>query len=165
MNSLISQFFAFLMFSFLGTSLCYSQNALAYDMAFEIKRVYPSFSIDRNQLDQANTLVELHKIYKEDWVDRYHSVEISTRIDGQLVKKIGQTNLLTPEQKDIMSRADNGSEISVLVKYLPKNNLSSNVEREMSFKFKIDPEKGARFSKGDQELREYLKAVSIHFWF
>lgn len=153
---------------FLTTFLAKAQDKVSQSPPFEVQKVYPYISITKAQLAAANSLADLktksNKLdleYKPSWVSRYISVEIQVCQDGELITAIGKTDILTEEQKDLLSKADSEKEIQVKINYWPKNNLVLNDSKTIDFSFSLDPENTAAFPKGEEALYEYLDKTVI----
>jgi len=134
-----------------------AQDSLAFDLSYDIHRVYPSLSITRDNLGEAHLIGDLSKYYKPSWVKEYISVEIMTSVDGTLTSISSINDIITPAQEELMANADVGADIKVKARYMPENNLTHNVAREMGFTFTVEPEKEAGYAGGKKRLKEYLK--------
>jgi len=139
----------------------YSQDPLMSGLWYEVYKVYPPLSITKEKLSEAQTLLDLNKNYKSAWVREYLSVEISAIHEGRPKKATGKNSTLSQEQKDLMNKADVGTAISVVVQYIPENNLKQNDPKQMDFTFVLDPEIEAKYADGSQQLKEYLKEKAI----
>ena len=126
------------------------------DFSIQINKVQKYVSISPDQLAEASTLSDLNHYYKSDWVKVYKTVETEVISNGKKQKLITTNSAITPEQKQLIQSADNGSSIDVIVKYLPNNTLSETKVREMDFSFKIDPAKDATCANGEDYLDNYL---------
>lgn len=124
---------------------------------YEVKQVYRPLSISKATLTSADKLSELNKHYKADWVKEYKSVTIIACVDGIKKEVSSKSSAITPEQKELMSNADAGTNINVSAVYLPDNNLKSNDIHEMGFEFMVNPEVDAEFPGGQKELNSYIK--------
>ena len=124
---------------------------------YEVKQVYRPLSISKAKLHSADKLSDLNKHYKADWVKEYKSVTIVACIDGVKKEVTSKSSSLTQDQKDLMSEADAGTDISVSAFYLPNNNLKSNDIHEMGFEFMVNPEVDASFPGGETQLNAYIK--------
>ena len=123
--------------------------------------MYPSPSITKEEVRKAHALIDLNKHYKPSWVREYISVEISTHHQGNIKKSTGKNDILTQEQKEQLNSADVNTEIAVKVKYIPENTLKQNDPKEFNFSFKIDPDREATYTGGQQQLKKYLKENAI----
>jgi len=142
-------------------ALLFSQETTDFDLTFDVKKIFPYISVSSDQLNEAKTLNDLNERFESDWVQEYHSVELIVYNDSTLERAFGKSELLTKKQKEILSMADPNTEIQVLVKYLPKNNLQENEEKELEFSFTIDPDQVAEFPGGKEEMRAFFKAQAI----
>ena len=141
--------------------LGYSQEGLPTELSYEVHRFYPSFFITKEKLKEAETLVDLNRYYKSSWVREYISVEVLTTYQGKESKAVSKNDTLTQEQKNFIDRVDPGTDILVKVLYLPENNLTHNEPKENNFSFKVDPESGASYVGGQQQLNQYLQEKVI----
>ena len=139
----------------------YSQEGIGSALSYEIFRVYPSYTITRDELHNAKKLVDLYKYYDHSWVNEYKSVEIVAINDGKVVKAIGEDNNITQKQMDIMRSSDNATEIEVTVHYIPDNTLPDKEVKKNNFTFSIDPDNDAIYEGGEAALKHYLKANAI----
>ncbi|MFN0175701.1 MAG: energy transducer TonB [Saprospiraceae bacterium] len=128
---------------------------------YEVNRVYPYLSVSKEQLKAANSIAEFNRHFKPSWVRAYESVTVSTTIQGKLQQSVSNSDVLTPAQKDNLSRVDAGTEISVVVRYLPENTLQHNDIQEFDFKFSVNPEFEASFAGGTEALMQYLQKTAI----
>lgn len=156
-NKLFVILFISLAFPYPGASQGSSTNELKY----EVNRIYPYISIPKETLNKAQTLADINARYKSSWVREYISVEILTSYKGKIRKAISKNDTLSQEQKEIINRADAGTDISVNIRYLPENTLKQNDIKENNFTFSVDPEKEAKYSGGQQQLQQYLKDNAI----
>ena len=146
---------------FLVIVLPYRSSAQTDELKYEVKQIYPAISITKEKLQKAQTLIDLNKYYKASWMKEYISVEVLAVHQGNTKKARSKNNTLTQEQKNIMNMADVNTEISVKVKYLPRHTISTKDVKEFNFTFTVDPENGAAFPGGQQELTQYLKENAI----
>ncbi|MEM9548860.1 MAG: energy transducer TonB [Bacteroidota bacterium] len=139
----------------------YGQDEPAFEFVFEVKKVYPPVSISKNDLDNANSLIDLNKRYEQSWVREYKMVEITAVCNGELQKAIGPNDILTQDQKDLMFCADPKTNIFVRVEYIPENNLSIREVKEMDFSFTLQPSRDAEFVGGPVKLKKYLEETVL----
>lgn len=158
MKNIQQQLIVFLLMLFTYPNLSYAQDSIPFEIAYEVNKVSPSFSITREKLTEAHTINDLNRYYKSSWIKEFISVEILTNHDGKTKKAKGKSDTLTQEQKDNMNTADVGTDISVSIYYIPDNNLKQNDPKEFDFTFKVDPENEAKYVGGAQQLNQYLKA-------
>lgn len=139
-----------------------SQDSSTDEQHYGVHKVYPPISITKEKLYEASTLLDLNRLYKSSWIREYISVEISTTFQGRLRKAKSENDTLSQVQKDNMLKADLGTDISVIVKYMPENTLVHNDIKEMNFTIAIDPESDAEYPGGQQVLDQYLKENIIN---
>ena len=156
-NKLVTLLFIALVFPYFGTSQDSSMNELIY----EVNVVYPSISVTKEELKQAQTLDDINKYYKPSWVKEYISVEVLASHKGKIKKAVSKSDTFSQAQKDIMDMADTGTDISVEIEYIPENTLKSNPARKMDFSFTINPKNAAKYIGGEQQLKQYLTEKAI----
>ncbi len=134
-----------------------AQDSPQREISYDITTVYKPLSISMETFEGAKSIADINKFYKESWVKEYVSMDISTIHNGVEVKASGKNHILTPRQKEIINNADLGSDVSVVVKYYPDNNLSYNEVKEYPFSFMINPQQEATFPGGETSLKQFLK--------
>lgn len=159
LNTLLS--LAFLMLVHPHTAR--SQDRATDPLAFSVDRVFSTPFIARETLHDAQTLIDLNPHYKPSWVRNYISVETHASCRGAREKVVSKNDVLSSAQKDLISRSDPGTPVSVRILYMPENTLTRNDPQEMSFSFTIDPEHEAQYPGGKKSLDQYLqKSVIQH---
>ncbi len=161
MKNIQNKFIILLSIIFALPDLGSAQGNLPGALKFEVNRVYPYISITKEALNKANSLTDLNRHYRSSWIKEFISVEISTCHKGKILKSVSKSDILSQEQKDRMNMADAGADISVKVKYMPENTLKYNEPKEYDFTFTVDPELGAKYPGGHQQLVKYLKEKAI----
>jgi TonB family protein len=146
-----------LLVAFAFPNQTFSQENLTSEPSYEVNKVYAYISVSETNLKEAQTLSDLNYKYKSSWISEYISVEISTSQNGKVTTALGENDQLTQEQKDHLGKADPNTAISVLINYIPENNLKNKEAKEMDFTFSIDPAHDAAFPDGQLELKQYLK--------
>ena len=129
--------------------LSMAQNS---SLHYEVNRVFPYLSVSKTQLTEANSIGAFNPHFKTSWIRSYESVAVITKQKGQLQKSIGYSDELTPAQKAQLKQADAGTEISVVIRYMPENTLQNNDIQEFDFTFSVNPERGASFVGGPEAL-------------
>lgn len=152
-NKLIILLFTVFAFPYYGSS----QDSLTFTPSYGVYVNYPSISITKEKLVEADTINHLNRNYPSSWVKEYISVEILTSNKGKIKKAVGKNDILTKEQKDNMNKADLGTDISVKVQYMPDNELKHNEPQQISFTFTVLPEINAKYPGGEEQLKQYLK--------
>ena len=161
MNKVISSLALILLFTFSIATQSDAQEVLPFDLQYEVKRIYPPVSVTTEKLSDAIKIIDINPYYKSDWVKEYKSVEIKTSHSGNIKTAVAPDDHLTAEQKKNINAADIGSDIFVVVKYLPDNDLTKNDIQEFKFDFIIDPVKDASYTTGINSLNKYLKENAI----
>lgn len=152
-----------------GTLCSFSQGGAAASaeelinpMEYEVNRVYVPLSMDKEKLEEARTILDLHPHYKSSWIRTFISVEVLTIQEGEVQKAIGKDDMLTKAQKELLTTADIGTEIAVTMRYIPENTLADQEPKIFDFKFIVNPEHAATYVGGMQALRHYLKEKAIN---
>ncbi|NNF22757.1 MAG: energy transducer TonB [Saprospiraceae bacterium] len=143
-----------------GTTVL-AQETRSPSIECSVHKVYPSFSISRQKLVEANTLVDLNKHYKPSWIKDYVSVEVSATVDGKKMIIKSKNDTLTNDQKNMLKNIDTNTSVSFLVKYIPDNNLKNKEVRKYDCEIPVEPEKEARFPGGEVAMKKYLKAYAF----
>jgi len=145
-----------------------SQTSANDDLNYEIHRIFPPISISKEQLKEVKTIGDFknkandrNMQYDPSWVKEFISVEISTSHKGETKKAVSKNDLLSPAQKELINMADTGSDIAVVVNYMPENNLTHNDPKATNFTFTIEPDQEAQFPDGQEQLKNYLKEKAI----
>lgn len=114
-------------------------------------------TISQKELKTVNTLSDINDRYPSKWMKEYISVEVSAMCDGTLKSVMGEGEKLNDAQKDLLQSADCNADVSVVVKYMPDNNLKHNDVQIFDFSYYILPENNATFSGGNEKMEQYLK--------
>ncbi len=139
-------------------SIGHAFNSVAQnDLKFEINKVLPFISIQENKLPEINTLQDLDKRYPASWVKEYFSVEISAFKNGTKLKALGNNDVLTQEQKELIQTADRNRDIAISITYLPNNSLKNNTAKQYDFDVTVMPVKNASYAEGAEQLTQYLR--------
>ena len=128
---------------------------------YEVNRVYPYLSVSKEQLKAANSIAEFNQHFKPSWIRAYESVTVFTVIQGKMQESVSTSDVLTPAQKENLNRVDAGTEISVVVRYLPENTLQHNDIQIFDFTFSVNPDQEASFAGGQEALMQYLQKTAI----
>lgn len=138
-----------------------SQDNSTGAIRFEVNRRHPPVSVTKGKLHEAHTLNDLNPYYKSSWVREYISVVVSARDKGRTKNAHGKNDILSQEQKDLMNKADQGTNIEVMVQYMPQNTLSQNDVKEINFTFTVEPESEAAYPGGRQPMNQYIQEHAI----
>jgi len=133
---------------FLSTILLLLSNSSAidsldHDFKYEVVQLYKPLSMAKTSLSEAKQVGDLHRQYKNKWVQDYLSVDIRASIDGVLTTATSPNQALSKEQKQLMLSSDAGSEIEVVVNYIPNNTLRNKEPKKFDFSFMVNPEQDA----------------------
>jgi len=153
-------FLMLIMISFVAFVTKAQEEETAFDLAFNVNRVCPTLWITKSKIADANTLVDLNKFFKTEWVKSYKSVEVIVQRDGKTQKAFSKSEILNKDQKELMSNADAATQILVSIDYIPDNNLPEELHNER-FILAVDPVTPANFKTGQKNLDQYLKTNAL----
>lgn len=138
--------------------LCLLINTtFAQELRFEVRPTY-SKPVHKNQLTEAKTLQDINPGYPAAWVKDYISTELTVTNNGNLMKAAGANATLSTDQKDLLVRADLGTDILVDVKYQAKNPITGLTKSDLiHFSLSLIPEIEAEYPGGPQLMTQYLK--------
>lgn len=141
-------------------------EAPSYDFQYDVVQVYKPLSVAKASLIKANKVEDLHRHYKDSWVKEYLHVDVSAHIDGKLETQTSKDQKLSVKQKQLMLNADRGTEIEVVVNYIPDNTLKNNEPKKFDFAFMVNPEKDASFKGGEKKLIQTIKKdlIDVASW-
>jgi hypothetical protein len=141
--------------------LSIAQEQAAGELYFEVSRVYDYISVTKEKLKEAQTISDLNRHYKSTWVKEFLSVEVSATVNAASVSAWGKSDQLNADQKALMVKADAGTTITVIMKYIPDNTLKHNDPKMYDFSFTVEPEQDASYYGGMPALKQYLKETAI----
>ncbi|PCJ65304.1 MAG: hypothetical protein COA58_10625 [Bacteroidetes bacterium] len=123
------------------------------------------FPITKEKFEDAKSIKDIIDYYPSSWITNYVSVEILVSCKGEELSVIGADDILSKEQKKILSNADIGTDIVINVKHKTSNPITSEVEdHEMNVSMTIIPEKEAEYVEGYDLLVSYLKENSEEYF-
>lgn len=134
-----------------------AQNELVPELTYEVKPFSTKRLISKAQLNDVVALRDIDSWYPNAWIREYISVQITATNNGVIKKAAGENDTLNVEQKNILQRADTGSEIIIDVQYIPENNLKNNEAKKIDFSAQVGPKIEASFIGGQEKLIQYLK--------
>jgi hypothetical protein len=141
--------------------IAFSQDSFTNEITYEVNKVLPYISISKENLKKAQTLIDLDKNYKSSWVSEYISVEILVSYKSEILSAVGENEILSQEQKDLMLHADSNTDIKIKVRYIPENNLTQNDTQLNDFIVIVNPDEAAKYPGGEQKMLKYLKENAI----
>jgi len=133
-------------------------NVSSQDVAFEIRPFGPTISSE--SIENAKTLKDVFPRFREDWMKEYLSVEIQTICNEEQVSIFGKNNTLTIEQLSILNQADASSRITLIVEYVPNNDLPREVKTYDEYVI-VAPTKNAVFDEADPNGANYIQESLI----
>lgn len=146
-----------------ATILSFVFGAFAQDneLSYELRGKY-SRPLKKEQLAGVSFVHDMIVAYPANWISSYVSVEIEATCNGKSQKAMGKNDALSPEQKNILSRTDLGSDVVIKVKYIYNDPVTHAIENNvMRVSFTIVPEIEAGYQGGRAQLTKYLKTKGI----
>ena len=64
--------------------------------------------------------------FPSSWISDYISAEVSATVNGKIMKGLGQNDILSPEQKNILHQAELGTDVVVDIQYRYPNSVTNN---------------------------------------
>lgn len=119
-------------------------------------------SIKRDKLANAKTMSDIMANYPVLWITSYKSVELSVTCNGKTIKTYSENEVLTEEQKSLLSMADISTDIVININYNCKNAVTDKIESsKMHYVTTVVPEVEAEYISGAEALKQYLKENAI----
>ncbi len=147
---------AVVLFFLLAMSTGYAQ-----DLMYEVRGKHVR-SIKKETLNSAHTMADLSPGYPSAWITEYLSTEITTTCNGKVIRAESNTESLTLGQKNILAKADLGTDIVINNKYYNKNSVTDKVTLDsVYFTVTLVPEIEAAYQGGYKLLSKYLKESAI----
>jgi len=156
-QTIVSTFSFFLLF----VVSAYSQADQSFELYYNAHKIYPPLSMTKAAFSEAETLLDINPYYKPSWVKEYISVTVTAIQEGKKQTAKGIDNKLNTDQRSLLMNADIGTEVMVIVDYIPDNNLKQNEARLFEFVLTREPEQDAQFKGGDDDLKQYLKVSAM----
>ena len=133
--------------------LSFSQNT-----GYGIRQYSPS--IKKGSASEAKVICDINPNFPATWIKEYISVELSVTCEGETLTAKGVDNNFNEEQLRILKMAETGTDIMVVVKYYPDNNLPKEV-KEVDFTYRIVPDIDAVYIGGEVLMQQYLKENAV----
>jgi len=131
------------------------------DLFYLVRGKYQT-PITKEALQNANTLGDIIKHYPSSWIEEYTSVDIYTAVQGKQVNAKGDSEELSPSQKEVLSQIDMSTDIDIAVKFKAQNQITKNLEdRQMNINMTVVPDVQAEYAEGYDEMIDYLEANSV----
>ena len=113
------------------------------------------------QLKAANTINDIIAAYPTSWISDYISVDITTINNGEKRTVTSDNEVLTKEQKELLSQTNESSDVLFLAHYKAENSVTGEIQhREMNFSMTVIPETKAEFTGGYDKMIAYLESNS-----
>lgn len=138
-------------------SLKVNKNIKKTDLFYAVGGVY-SRSVTKSKLQKLMMLSDFIDGYPVNWISAYTSVEISSDYNGDKVSLMSKNDVLSDEQKKMLSELNIDAGIVVNVKYNTKNVITDALEKsEMNVSLTVIPEVEAEYVGGYKKMIAYLK--------
>ena len=127
--------------------------------------------IKKERLAEAKVMMDIIPNYPRGYFGNlmnYVSVEVSAICDGKKLNAVSSSEVLTPEQKNLLNSADFGSDLSITVKFSykdPANDVYGTGGRIKEFKpimVMVVPETEAQFPGGYAKMLEFIKENTVN---
>lgn len=130
------------------------------DLSYLVKGRY-SRPITIEKIQKAKLVSDLIEGYPNNWITSYISVEISTSCKNVKVNAESLNDVLSTEQKEMLNKANIGTDIVIIVKHNTKNAITNAlVKSEMNVSLTVIPEIEAIYVGGYKSMIGYLKENS-----
>ncbi|HWY10019.1 MAG TPA: energy transducer TonB [Bacteroidia bacterium] len=122
-----------------------------------------SQSVKKEKLNEAKSFSDIVLGYPAalNHILDYASVNIQVSCEGKILSAQNNNDLLNAEQKNILSNADQCSDIEIKIKYSAQTLGTDGTIREMNFIVTVLPDKEAVFPGGPEEMTKYFKRTLI----
>ncbi|HZV68432.1 MAG TPA: energy transducer TonB [Saprospiraceae bacterium] len=136
-------------------------SGFSQDLSYRINGTY-SRPVTKEKLIVSNSMNDISPGYPTSWINEYVTAEISATCNGVAMKAVSANDILSTTQKNILQKADLGTDVIVDIKYKSENAATREMEiRTMHFAVTIVPEVEAAYSGGHQQMTQYLKEQAI----
>lgn len=127
---------------------------------YDVRAMY-NYSVKKTKLCKAKQLSDIISSYPKNWISAYSSVEVIAMKNGKEVKAKGTGEVLTSEQKRILSESELATDVIILVAYKQKDEMTQVVEnKKMHVVMTVVPEIEAEYIGGHKAMMGYLKENS-----
>ena len=134
-----------------------NKNANNTDLSYLVRGRYSRW-ITLERIQKAKLVSDLIEGYPNNWITAYISVEISSSCKSVKVNAVSLNDVLSVEQKNMLNKADLGTDIVITVKHNTKNSITNVLEKsEMNVTLTIIPEIEATYIGGYKSMIAYLK--------
>jgi len=142
----------------------FANTVYSQEIGFDLRDIYAK-SISQALLSEAETLVDLNPGFPASFIktEDYQAVEIKTTCGAVEKNESGSGHILTENQKEILSCADLGSTMTMVVNYNSKNVVTQKTElRTLTYALKVSPHRRASYAGGYDALRAYMRAQVLN---
>lgn len=132
------------------------QKAPNEELFFSV-RAKNDHRIRKDEFQQTKRVDEMIENYPSSWISEYRSVELISYHNKNKTSAIGEDNVLTSEQLELIKASEINDEIQVLVKFKTENIVSKRLEdRELIVNMSIVPTKEAEYPGSYENLIAYF---------
>lgn len=137
-------------------SIGYSQMPIC-----EVRPLY-THAVKKEKLTAAKLVSDLIPDYPQSWISDYVSVEVTSTCQGKPKKAVSTNEVLSKEQKSILSSADLATNIVISINYKQSNVVTNAAEnRRIHIVYTVVPETEAEYVGGYSQLMHYLQETGI----
>jgi TonB family protein len=134
----------------------------AQDIRFNVSGMY-NRRIKKADLQNIKTMADIQKDYPKNWVSDYKYVIVSGTVNGKYKVAASENDVLNQSQKDIIQKADLGTDLEFEVKYLNVNAVTEKkVVMHMNYTLTLVPDTEAEFKDGMGGLTKYILENAVN---
>ena len=135
----------------------YSQSQNDFDLSCDIHHVIKPLSISHEVAQTANQIKDIYPHFKPEWIKAYDKVTLSRKVNGNDISAVGENQILTEQQQNIISNIDEGHPITLNISYSPRNTLPFDELKNLKVTFEVRPIKNASFPIGANSMNEFIE--------
>lgn len=138
--------------------LILSFSTFGQELGFAIKPML--WTVKKNVVNEARIISDLNERFECAWIKKYHSVVFTATNNGVSEVAKGNSFELNDAQLEMLKNAETGTDIHVLVQYIPDNFLTEEI-KEMTFSIKVAPDVDAVFGTEEKSVKQFLQTHAI----
>jgi TonB family protein len=129
------------------------------ELKYEMRTVYAR-AVKKEKLNDAKVIGDVISGYPVNWITSYTSLEISATCNGKPMKAVSRDDVLTTEQKNILSKADLASDLAIHVSYKYRAPVSGEMENNrIEVKMTVAPETEAEPQRSGDSAGRYVQMI------
>jgi TonB family protein len=105
---------------------------------------------------------DLIPYYPHNWIEGYLGTTVTVNHNEITRASEGKNNNLTNTQKNLLTNADVGDELTLSIKYLSRNSVTGNNDRqEIKLEFTVVSDQDAKPASGIEKMRDYFRVATF----